>query len=147
MLIKCCLKVNFMYICYRNVNKRFNNLKTKNMKNVILTFVMLFSVAIIAQENNIEPKFEKDGDMIKATYFHDNGEIAQMGNLLNKKPHGEWVSFDAEGKKTGVAQYYKGEKVGKWLMWSGTEVTEVNYQNNKIVNVVKWDESNPMVVN
>ena len=117
------------------------------MKNMILTFVMLFSVAMIAQENNIKPTFEKDGDMVKATYFHENGEIAQVGNLLNKKPHGEWVSFDADGKKTAVAQYNKGVKVGKWFMWSGDELTEIDYNDNKIVNVIKWDNTNPIVNN
>lgn len=117
------------------------------MKNMILTFTMLFSVVLLAQAKNIEPTFEKNGDMVKATYFHDNGEIAQTGHLLNNKLHGEWVSFNSEGKKTGVAQYNMGNKVGKWFMWSGNNLTEVDYDNNRIVNVVKKDLENPIAIN
>lgn len=117
------------------------------MKNMILTFAMLFSVVLLAQGENIKPTFEKDGDMIKATYFHENGEIAQAGYLVNSKPHGEWVSFDTNGKKTAVAHYNEGVKIGKWFMWSGEKLTEIDYDNNKIVNVVKWDNANSMATN
>lgn len=109
------------------------------MKNMILTLAMLFSAMLFAQAKNTEPTFEKDGAMIKATYFHDNGKIAQTGHLLNNKLHGEWVSFSSEGKKTGIAQYNMGNKNGKWFFCSDGKLTEVDYYNNKIVNVIKKD--------
>ncbi|UOB15983.1 toxin-antitoxin system YwqK family antitoxin [Abyssalbus ytuae] len=114
------------------------------MRNLILTFAMLFSVALMAQQDN-KPTFEKEGDMIKATYFHDNGQIAQTGYILNEKPHGEWIAFNAEGEKTAVAQYEEGKKVGKWFMWADDKLTEIDYEQNKIVNVVNWDKTKTLV--
>lgn len=117
------------------------------MKNAVLTFVMLFSVALMAQEENIKPTFEKDGDIITATYFHENGEIAQTGEMLNNKPHGKWEAYDVEGNKTAVAYYNKGVKTGKWFIWSADKLAEVDYRDNTIINVVNWDKTNTLVKN
>lgn len=115
------------------------------MRNAVLTFVMLFSVALMAQEENIKPTFEKDGDIITATYFHENGEVEQTGEMLNNKPHGKWVSYDDEGNKTAVAYYKEGTKTGKWFIWFEDKLTEVDYRDNAIINVVNWDKTNSLV--
>ena len=67
------------------------------MKKVLLLLLTFCSAFIYAQST--EPIFEKEGKMVKATYFHDNGEIAQMGYMLNGKLHGDWTMFDAKGSK------------------------------------------------
>ena len=85
------------------------------MKKAVFLLAVMFTVGISAQD--IKPTFEKDGKMIKATYFHDNGEIAQTGFLLEGKLHGDWVMFDNEGKKIATGQYMNGRKSGKWFFW------------------------------
>ena len=52
------------------------------MKNLILAFAVLITGFVSAQEVN-KPTMEKKGDLIQATYYHDNGAIAQEG-FFNK---------------------------------------------------------------
>lgn len=116
------------------------------MKNLILTFAMLFSVALVAQ-GAPKPKFEKDGDMVKATYYHENGKVAQTGFYLDSKPHGEWIAFNAEGKKIAIGEYNKGQKVGKWFFWDNEKLSEVDYSDSRVANVTTWNNANSIVVN
>ena len=115
------------------------------MKSLILTFALLFSIAITAQDH--KPVFEKQGDMIKATYFHNNGKIAQIGFYKEGKVHGEWKAFDENGKKIAVAQYDLGKRTGKWFFWNGSELSEVDYSNNRIAGITKWNNADRVVVN
>ena len=46
--------------------------------------LLLFSLTISAQKS-IEPQFEKEGDLTKAVFFHDNGDIAQTGYFKDNK--------------------------------------------------------------
>ncbi len=121
------------------------------MKNVVLTFAMLFSVVLFAQDTKIEkkePKMEKQGDLIKATHYHANGEIAQWGFYKDGRLHGEWISFDEKGNKLAMASYYKGKKVGVWTFWKDGERIEVDYGNDsRILDVTKKGNSIPVVVN
>lgn len=117
------------------------------MKNLIVTVVLLFSVAVTAQDKNVTPLYEKDGDVVKATYYHDNGAIAQTGFYKNNKLHGEWKSYDPAGKRIAIAEYNKGEKTGKWFFWNGEKLSEVDYINNKIIKVTRWNNANSIVVN
>lgn len=115
------------------------------MRNLILIFAMLLSITLTAQSK--KPVMEKEGDLIKATYFHDNGEIAQIGFFKNGKTHGQWKMYDANGKKTAVANYDQGKKTGKWLFWSEDGLKEVDYSDNRIVGITKWNNANRVVVN
>lgn len=115
------------------------------MKNIIFTFAILFSVALMGQTN--KPLMEKEGDLVKATYFHDNGEIAQIGFYKDSKVHGEWKAFDTTGKKIAVAHYNDGKKTGKWFFWNGEQLTEVDYSDNRIASVTKWNSSDRVVIN
>ncbi|MCF8713780.1 nicotinic acid mononucleotide adenyltransferase [Joostella atrarenae] len=117
------------------------------MKKSILIFAMLFSFVMVAQNVENKPKLEKEGDMVKATYFHDNGAVSQTGYYLEGKLHGEWKSYNEEGRKTAMAEYNKGEKTGKWFFWNDNTLKEVNYQDNRITNVTTWNSSNPVVIN
>ena len=50
----------------------------------ILTLIVLFVIANInAQE--VEPTYEKAGDMVKATYYYQDGSIKEQGFFKDKK--------------------------------------------------------------
>ena len=46
------------------------------MKRIILCAVMLVTGLVSAQE--AQPKLEAQGQFVKATYFHDNGQVQQI---------------------------------------------------------------------
>ncbi|EIJ38511.1 toxin-antitoxin system YwqK family antitoxin [Galbibacter orientalis] len=115
------------------------------MKKSILIFAMLFSLVMVAQNVENKPKLEKEGEMVKATYFHDNGSIAQTGFYLDGKLHGEWKSYNEEGKKIAMAEYNNGKKTGKWFFWNEDSLKEVNYEDNRIAKVTTWNNSNSVV--
>lgn len=117
------------------------------MKNITLIAALLFSGFLFAQEPNVKPILEKDGDLVKATYFHDNGEIAQTGSYKDGKLHGEWKAYDVEGKKVASGKYEEGKKVGKWFFWNQEGLSEVNFENSKIASVTKWSNAGSIVVN
>ena len=79
--------------------------------------------------------------MVQATYFHDNGNIAQTGFLLKGKLHGQWLMYNTAGKKIASGKYVEGKKAGKWFFWEGEILKEVDYADNRIVNVKKWNKS------
>ncbi|MCM4171806.1 nicotinic acid mononucleotide adenyltransferase [Arenibacter sp. TNZ] len=107
------------------------------MKGITLIFALIFSVVINAQD--IKPIFEQDGDVLKATYFHDNGVVSQEGHFLNGKLHGEWKMFGEDGKKIAMGEYTQGKKTGKWFFWDAKMLKEVDFVDSKIANVTQWN--------
>jgi len=119
-------------------------IKSQNfMKTVILFLALIFSFAVNAQE--IKPNFEKEGNLVKATYFHANGEVAQTGYFLKGKLHGEWVMYNEEGQKMVAGSYTNGLKNGKWVYNEGEELREVAFINNRIESVVKKENPDAVV--
>lgn len=112
-------------------------LKYWTMKKAILIFALIFSTYAYPQD--IEPTFEKVGKMIKATYFHENGEVAQAGYLLNGKLHSEWLMFDTAGKKIASGKYVNGQREGKWFFWEDEILREVDFKENRIASVKNWN--------
>lgn len=125
--------------------KGIMNLKQSDMRRGILILAVLFSISTFAQE--VTPKFEKEGKMIKATYFHDNGEIAQTGYMVDGKLHGQWYMYSAEGKKVATGKYNHGKRAGKWLFWNGDILKEVDFVENRIATVKNWNQSEIVSVN
>ncbi|NNG09812.1 MAG: nicotinic acid mononucleotide adenyltransferase [Arenibacter sp.] len=115
------------------------------MKGITLIFALIFSVVINAQE--VKPVFQQDGDVLKATYFHDNGEVSQEGQFLNGKLHGEWKMYDVDGKKIAMGEYVDGKKSGKWFFWEGKMLKEVDFVNSKIANVTQWNSVGQLAIN
>lgn len=115
------------------------------MKKAIFFLAVMFSVCTYSQ--NTEPTLEKVGKMVKATYFHDNGEIAQTGYLLKGKLHGQWFMYDVAGKKIASGKYIEGKKSGKWFFWEGQILKEVDFVDNRIVAVKNWNQSEVVSVN
>jgi len=115
------------------------------MKKAVFFLAVMFAVVVSAQDT--KPKFEKVGEMVKATYFHDNGELAQTGYMLNGKLHGDWVMFDTQGKKIATGQYVNGTKTGKWFFWKNDVLREVDFTDNRVVNVKDWSQGEVVSVN
>jgi len=102
------------------------------MKKLLIMALMLVSGTVTFAQNTKKPVFEKDGDLVKATYYHENGEVAQTGFFtLKGKLQGEWISFDDTGKKTAIGNYDNGKKVGKWFFWKDNRLEEVNFTESK----------------
>ena len=106
---------------------------------------MLMSLFMTAQQP--EPTMEREGKQVKATYYHENGAVAQVGYFLNGKLHGEWKMYDSQGDKIAMGQYIDGVRTGKWFFWEADGLKEVDYEQNKIERVVKWNQGESVVVN
>ena len=108
------------------------------MKQYIFLIAILFTGTIFAQENN--PKLEAVGQLVKTTYYFENGKVQQEGFFKNGKLDGTWISYDENGNKSSVATYDNGVKTGKWLFWNGKNLSEVDYSNSKIASVKTWKQ-------
>ncbi|MGH1387242.1 toxin-antitoxin system YwqK family antitoxin [Kordia sp.] len=118
------------------------------MKKLLLIAVFLVSGVTAFAQNNDKPTLEKKGDLVEATYYHENGAVAQTGFFtLQGKLQGEWKSFDTNGKKTAVGNYENGKKVGKWFFWNTNQLSEVDYSGSKVKNVNTWKRSTSVVSN
>ena len=73
------------------------------MKKYIILTALLFSGIAFAQEN--DPKLEAIGELVRTTYYFENGKVQQEGFFKNGKLEGIWISFDINGNKLSVANY------------------------------------------
>jgi len=128
-------------LCKQNVNYQ----KPKIMKKAILLAILFISAIGFSQEK--ETTFERDGDLVKATYYFDNGDVKVQGFFKDKKLTGTWTSFDKQGKKTQIAQYKAGKKVGKWFVWNKESLKEISYDNNTLVSVNDWKYESSLAFN
>lgn len=116
------------------------------MRRILTIAAILFSGMMMAQE--LKPTLEKQGDLIKGTYYYENGEVRQQG-FFNKagKPHGEWKSYNRDGQKIAMGQYTNGIKTGKWFFWTDQKLSEVNFDDNAIVSATTWSNKSDVVLN
>ncbi len=104
------------------------------MKKMLLILMMVVSAVVFSQNN---PKLENIDDEVKATYYYENGTVKQVGNFVDGKLDGKWVSYSEEGNVQAIAHYKNGKKHGKWQFFESANVTkEVDYKNNNIVQIV-----------
>ena len=121
------------------------------MKKLVILAVLMFSGVIFAQE--AKPVLEPFGKKVKATYFHENGQVMQEGYFVKGKLEGNWVSYDENGNKIAIAEYKNGKKVGKWFFWTDSSdrgfatLSEVDYTNNRIASVKNWKKEALVNVN
>ncbi len=106
------------------------------MKKYVILVALLFSGILFAQESN--PKLEVVGQQVKAIYYFEDGRIQQEGFYENGKLQGKWISYDKNGMKVAAGEYDKGQKIGTWLFWKDSLVTEVNYSESRIASVKSW---------
>ncbi|MEO8515413.1 MAG: membrane-binding protein [Flavobacterium sp.] len=106
------------------------------MKKYMILSALVFSGVVFAQ--TIQPKYEIQGDLIKATYFYENGQVQQVGFYKDGKVQGKWISYNEVGKKTAIGEFNKGEKTGKWFFWNENTLSEVDYADSRVADVKKW---------
>ena len=115
------------------------------MKKAILLAILFITAIGYSQDNTTT--FEKEGDLVKATYYYDNGDVKVQGYFKDKKLTGTWNSFDKQGNKTQIAQYNEGKKVGKWFVWGKESLKEITYNNNVVVSVNDWKAESRLAYN
>lgn len=116
------------------------------MKKLLL-LVCILSVGLMQAQDKKQPTYEISGDLVKATYYYEDGSIEKQGYFKNKKLTGEWTQFDKEGNKIAIGHYKDGKKVGKWFMWKKDLLTEINYKNNIIASVNTWKQDTRVAIN
>ena len=117
------------------------------MKKIVLMLAVVFIAATTFAQEAPKNIYKLNKDLIEATLFHDNGEIAQTGFYTKDgKLHGEWISYNVDGEKTAIAQYNKGQRVGTWMFYQGETLKEVTYTNNAISQVNTWTMKDTRVV-
>jgi antitoxin component YwqK of YwqJK toxin-antitoxin module len=108
------------------------------MKKYMIVGALLVSSLIFAQK--IKPQHEIVGDLIKSTYYFDNGKISQEGFYKNGKVHGQWIAYDENGAKKSIGTFENGQKTGKWFFWNNNNLNEVDYSNSRITSVKNWKQ-------
>ena len=116
------------------------------MKNLVVVALMMISAISFAQ-NERTLKLNQDTNTIDVVYYHDNGQISQTGAYtLDGKLQGEWLSYDANGKKIASATYDNGKKAGKWFFWNDNTLQEVDYSNNAIASLNEWTNTSSVAI-
>jgi antitoxin component YwqK of YwqJK toxin-antitoxin module len=108
------------------------------MKNISLFLAICF-VSLLSAQN--KENHEIVDQMVKSTYFHDNGEMKASGFYKDGKLHGTWTSFDEAGKKIAMGQYDNGKKVGKWFFWTEGLLNEVDFNDYRVAQVKTWQST------
>ena len=103
------------------------------MKKYMIIGAVLISSMIFAQKGT--PKLEVVDNMVKATYYYDNGKIQQEGFFKDGKLEGKWIAYDAQGNKLSVGEYSNGQKTGKWFFYNEAKMSQVDYTNNQVAYV------------
>tara|TARA_R110002072_G_scaffold138704_6_gene282081 strand:- start:3263 stop:3631 length:369 start_codon:yes stop_codon:yes gene_type:complete len=103
----------------------------------LLVVLVLASANLQAQE---KPKYEREGDKIRVTYYHENGVIKETGTYYKSVLDGKWTQYDDDGNILFEAYYDNGDKVGKWFKWDLEEkiLYEMVYEDNTLLSVDKW---------
>lgn len=115
-------------------------------KTRIILAALAITLATTVNAQDVKPTFEEKGELIKGTYYYEDGNIRQEGTYKNGKLHGEWISYKQNGKKNAIAQYEEGAKTGKWFFWSDDVLTEVDYSSNRIAEVKEYQNTNTLVI-
>lgn len=112
------------------------------MKKFVTTLAIFIFMVNMSFSQAVEPTFEKQDDLVKATYYYDTGSIKEVGFFKDNKLHSQWISYNKEGEIKTVAVYNEGKKDGKWYLVGEETVKEVTYKSNKIVKVEEVQELN-----
>ncbi len=118
------------------------------MKKLILTLALtlVFTAAFAQKEKEL--KLNEETNLIEATYYHMNGVISQEGTFnLERKLHGEWMSYNEEGEKLAQGTYEGGVKSGKWFFWDNGMMKEVEFNDNAITSVIHKESAKGITKN
>ncbi|MFD2567154.1 toxin-antitoxin system YwqK family antitoxin [Pseudotenacibaculum haliotis] len=112
----------------------------------LLAIACLLAVSLV-QAQDKEPTYEAVGDLVKATYYYEDGTVHKQGFFKDLKLTGQWTEFDKQGNKIAVGYYKGGKKVGTWFQWKKNILRQINYENNVIASVSTWKEDTKVAVN
>ncbi|WP_088324199.1 toxin-antitoxin system YwqK family antitoxin [Polaribacter tangerinus] len=112
-----------------------------------LVTMAIFCIAAIAYSQEVKPTFKADGNLVKATYYYEDGKVSTEGYFKDKKLTGKWIRYNKQGEKTQMAFYNEGKKVGKWFVWKKDQLQEITYKDNTVASVNVWKPSVRVAVN
>lgn len=116
------------------------------MKKILFAGLLLSAGVLSAQTQTNDHKFSVENNIVKATYYYDNGNVKQEGFYKDGKLHGSWTSFNENGTKQSMGEYANGMKAGKWFFWTGATLNEVSFADSRVAEVKKWSQD-AVVVN
>ena len=109
------------------------------MKKILIAGLLLSAGVLSAQTKDHD--FSIENNIVKATYYYENGNIKQEGSYKDGKLHGSWTSYNEDGTKLAMGEYKNGMKTGKWLFWTGAVLNEVDYADSRIAEIKKWSKA------
>lgn len=112
----------------------------------ILT-ITIFCIATIGYSQEIKPTYKAEGNIVKASYYYEDGTVSKEGYFKDKKLTGKWILFDKQGNKVQLAFYKDGKKTRKWFFWNEGSLQEVVYNNNAIKSVNFWKSASKIALN
>lgn len=119
------------------------------MKTLALTLALLISGITFGQSSITgKPVVEKVTESSsKATWFHANGSVREVGYFLNGQKHGTWISYDESGNKVMEANYNNGVKDGNFSAWfsNGSIHYHIVYSDGKRVLATEWDSQGQLI--
>ena len=109
----------------------------------LFTVLAVFTLSMAMNAQQIEPTIENDGNLVKGTFYHDNGEVAQTGFFKDGKVDGEWLAFDVDGNKVARREFADGIRTGTWYFWksNGDAFREVTYADGRLLEVKVWNNA------
>jgi antitoxin component YwqK of YwqJK toxin-antitoxin module len=113
-------------------------IKTLQDEKYIVIGALLITGMIFAQNTNVTPKLEVVGNLVKATFLYDDGQVKQEGFTKMGNYRDKWISYDINGNKTAVAEY-KGKK-SEVVFWNDSVLSEVDYADNRVASVRNWKQ-------
>ena len=108
------------------------------MKKILILGAFLLVGVGFAQTT--KPVLEQEGNLVKATYYYDNGKVQQQGYFKDGKLTGQWIAFDEQGNKKSIGTYVNGDKTGKWFFWNNDSLSEVDYSDSRVASVKSWTQ-------
>jgi antitoxin component YwqK of YwqJK toxin-antitoxin module len=106
----------------------------------ILSLILVLAVSFGSEAQNTttpaaESTYEREGDHIRVTHFHENGQVRETGYFLGTTPDGKWETFDENGNKTAELNYRNGKRHGEFRVWDGftDSYTEIRYKDGAVL--------------
>ena len=127
------------------------------MKNYLITSLLFLSLGYSQKEYNVNDLIEMDNGLwtVKFSdepitgkvygYFGEEGNLKKVyiGNVLNGKKEGQWVSYyHNTGRKQFQTNYKNGKPDGLLTEWdeNGQRMGEYTYKDGKLISKKEWNE-------
>ena len=114
-----------------------------NKKILLVAIGLLFVFTAFAKDcpQNSTPQSIKELELsCREIVYHNNGNVALIGNYKNGKKEGEWKYYRENGKLEGIVNFKNGKQEGEWKWYhENGELKEIgNFKNGKPEGEWKW---------